>query len=88
MTHVTCRLSAKNRDQLRNPVRSSVEYGLPLPFFTTSTSRLVVAGGPDQGGYIFYAGGSIAGVSCRRRWPPPTTLALTTLVAHCELSGP
>ena len=22
-----------------------------------------------QGGYIFYAGGSIAGVSCRRRWP-------------------
>ena len=41
----------------------------------------------DQGGYIFYAGGSIAGVSCRRRWPPPTTLALTTLVAQCELSG-
>jgi len=35
----------------------------------------------------FYAGGSIAGVSCRRRWPPPTTLALTTLVAQCELSG-
>jgi len=25
--------------------------------------------GGDQGGYIFYAGGSIAGVSCRRRWP-------------------
>ena len=24
---------------------------------------------PGQGGYIFYAGGSIAGVSCRRRWP-------------------
>ena len=23
----------------------------------------------NQGGYIFYAGGSIAGVSCRRRWP-------------------
>ena len=23
----------------------------------------------DQGGYIFYAGASIAGVSCRRRWP-------------------
>jgi len=40
----------------------------------------------DQDGYIFYAGGSIAGVSCRRRWPPPTTLALTTLVAQCELS--
>ena len=22
-----------------------------------------------QGGYIFYAGASLAGVSCRRRWP-------------------
>jgi len=30
MTHVTCRLTAKNRDQLRNP-RSAVEYGLPFP---------------------------------------------------------
>jgi len=30
MTHVTCRLTAKNRDQLRNPVRSVIEYGLPL----------------------------------------------------------
>jgi len=40
-----------------------------------------------QGSYVFYAGGNIAGVSCRRRWPPPTTFALTTLVAQCELSG-
>jgi len=24
---------------------------------------------PGQGGYIFYAGASLAGVSCRRRWP-------------------
>ena len=32
MTHVTCRLTAKNRDQLRNRVISSViEYGLLLP---------------------------------------------------------
>jgi len=23
----------------------------------------------SQGGHIFYAGGSIAGVRCRRRWP-------------------
>jgi len=23
----------------------------------------------SQGGYIFYAGASLAGVSCRRRWP-------------------
>jgi len=34
--------------------------------------------------YIFYAGGS---VNCRRRWPLPTTLGLTTLVAQCELGG-
>ena len=27
-----------------------------------------------------YAGVSLAGVSCRRHWPPPTTLALTTLL--------
>ena len=33
MTHVTCRLTAKNRDQLRNS-HSVIEYGLPLPFFT------------------------------------------------------
>jgi len=31
MTHVTCRLTAKNRDQLRNPTLDSL-YGLPLPF--------------------------------------------------------
>ena len=29
MTHVTCRLTAKNRDQLRNP-SSVIEYGLPI----------------------------------------------------------
>ena len=28
MTHVTCRLTAKNRDHLQNPIRSVVEYGL------------------------------------------------------------
>jgi len=32
--------------------------------------------------YIFYAGGSM---NCRQRWPLPTTLGLTTLVAQCEL---
>ena len=31
MTHVTCRLTAKNRDQLRNP-RSAIECGLSLLF--------------------------------------------------------
>jgi len=29
--------------------------------------------------YIFY-GVSLASVSCRRRWPPPTTLALTMIL--------
>ena len=32
MTLVTCRLTAKNRDQLRNPTLGNViEYGLPFP---------------------------------------------------------
>ena len=26
-------VTAKNRDQLRNPIRSAIEYGLPLPFY-------------------------------------------------------
>jgi len=37
MTHVTCnfcKLTAKNGDELRNPIRSVIEYGLPLHFFT------------------------------------------------------
>jgi len=33
MTHVTCRLTAKYRDQLRNPIRSVTEYGLPFTFY-------------------------------------------------------
>jgi len=33
---VTCRLTAKNRDQLRHPMRSVIEYGLPLPFLLGS----------------------------------------------------
>ena len=28
MTHVTCRLTARDRDQRRNPIRSVIEYGL------------------------------------------------------------
>ena len=31
VTHVTCRLTAKNWDQLRT-LRLVIEYGLPLPF--------------------------------------------------------
>jgi len=40
MTHVTGRLTAKNRDQLRNPIRSAIEYGLPLPFLVVTDRRL------------------------------------------------
>jgi len=32
-----------------------------------------------------FHGVSLVSVSCRRHWPPPTTLAPTTLLAHCEL---
>jgi len=43
MTHVICRLTAKNRDRLRNPIRSVIEYGLPLPFYAyCDTSTTVV----------------------------------------------
>jgi len=37
MTHITCRLSLtdKNRDQLRNPIRSVFEYGLPFYLFNS-----------------------------------------------------
>ena len=39
-THVTCRLTAQNRDQLRNPTLGKIEYGLPLPFFCVSCVQL------------------------------------------------
>jgi len=32
MTHVTCRLTAKNRDQRSGKLRCVIAYGLPLPF--------------------------------------------------------
>jgi len=37
MTHVTCRLNAKNRDRLQNPT-SVIEYGLPLPLLDSCMS--------------------------------------------------
>ena len=40
MTHVTCRLTAKNWDQLQNPRLGVIEYGLPLPLpFTFSLHK-------------------------------------------------
>ena len=36
MTHVTCRLTAKNRDQLRDPTLG-IEYGLPYLFMLVMT---------------------------------------------------
>ena len=44
MTHVTCRLTAKYRVQLRNPVRLVIEYGLPLPFKSPLACLLSLAG--------------------------------------------
>ena len=35
MTHITCSLTA-NKDQLRNPIRAVIEYGLPLLFLCRS----------------------------------------------------
>jgi len=45
MTHVTCRLTAKNRDQLRNPIRSAIEYVLPLPFLLTDLDSIIAISG-------------------------------------------
>jgi len=39
MTDVTCRLSAKNRDQLRNPIRSAIQYGLPFTLLSYDVNR-------------------------------------------------
>ena len=39
MTYITCRLTAKNRDQLRNPIRSVIEYGLPFTLRRASLLR-------------------------------------------------
>jgi len=39
MTHVTCRLTAKNRDQLWNPMLDVIEYGLPYLFYVVVTNR-------------------------------------------------
>ena len=36
---------------------------------TTAVKHSANIVGVIQGGYIFYAGASLAGVSCRRRWP-------------------
>jgi len=54
--------------------------GPAIDIATTVVATVVVAGcrpvqvslvscSVNQGGYIFYAGASLAGVSCRRRWP-------------------
>jgi len=37
MTHITCRLTAKNWNQLRNP--TSMGYLYLLPFYTVVTNR-------------------------------------------------
>jgi len=43
MTHATCRLTAKNWDQLQNP-HSVIEYGLPyLVSHTIASDRFVIS---------------------------------------------
>jgi len=44
MTHVTCRLTAKNFDQLRNPTLDIIEYGLPLLFCIGTRNRALDGG--------------------------------------------
>ena len=57
--------SLLNLAELRanKPRMTLLHYVALVRYSTTVTSLL------HQGGYIFYAGASLAGVSCRRRWP-------------------
>ena len=43
MTHVTCRLTAKNRDQLRNPTLGNRVWAtaVPIPVITTEISQKI-----------------------------------------------
>ena len=55
LTHVTCRLTAKNRDQLRNRTLGNREYRLPLPVHFRSSrppSRLPRLGYEASAGRI------------------------------------
>jgi len=48
MIHVTCRLTAKNRDS-SGTLRSVTEYGLPLPFYDMRSALLwVLRNGPTR----------------------------------------
>jgi len=61
MTHVTCRLTATNRDQLRIPIRSVVEFGyLIFYLFLCMWQR----GGESV---LRGAAGTRAGISAQRR---------------------
>jgi len=53
MTHVICRLTAKNRDQLRIPIRSVIEYGLPLPFLERMVACSWGDSDVDSTGYAY-----------------------------------
>jgi len=53
-----------------------VQCTVALPRLFTALQTAV---GPQR--CIFY-GVSLAGIGCRRRWPPPTTLAMTTLMGQ------
>ena len=50
MTHVTCRLTAKNRDQLRNPTLGNLVW----PTFTFYPPSTIVIGSYKRDGYNFY----------------------------------
>ena len=52
MTHVTCRLTAKNWDQLcSGTLRSVIEYGLPLPFYASvhQAAKMIGPSSPLKG---------------------------------------
>jgi len=55
MTHVTCRLTAKNRDQLRNPTLGNRVWATFTFFYTEAMRRL-----PFSNEFFFLGGRFIA----------------------------
>jgi len=68
-----CRTFVKNYELVTGPRSRASLHQKPISAMTAGANRT-----PPLS-YTFY-GVSTAGVSCRRRWPQPTTPALTTLL--------
>jgi len=84
MTHVTCRLTAKDRDQLRNPKRSVIEYG--LPFYTLQRLTVVESSFGRHRRLVGETSGAVIGAVGGRGVYTSLTQPLTSFaVCLCEI---